>query len=78
MCSSDLDIFTVDLSGNLTRLTQDQGSNKDPTWSPDGRYVAFLSNREGGWKVWIMTDDGRYQFPISDSAGGYATPDWGR
>jgi TolB protein len=72
------DIFTVDLQGNVSRLTQDQGSNKDPTWSPDGRYVAFLSNRAGGWKVWIMTDDGRYQFPITESAGGYATPDWGR
>lgn len=70
------DIFTVDLSGNLARLTQDQGSNKDPTWSPDGRYIAFLSNREGGWRVFIMTDDGRYQFPISEP-GAYATPDWG-
>jgi TolB protein len=72
------DIFTVDLGGNITRLTQDQGSNKDPSWSPDGRYVVFLSNRDGGWKVWIMTEDGRYQFPVTDHAGGWATPDWGR
>ena len=72
------DIFTVDLSGNIARLTQDQGNNKDPSWSPDGRHVVFLSNRDGGWKVWIMSEDGRYQFPITDAAGGYATPDWGR
>lgn len=72
------DIFTVDLEGNISRLTQDQGSNKDPAWSPDGRYIVFLSNRSGGWKVYIMTQDGRYQFPITETAGGYATPDWGR
>ena len=72
------DIFTVDLSGNINRLTQNQGSNKDPCWSPDARYVVFLSNRDGGgWRPYVMTEDGRYQYPISDSAGAYATPDWG-
>ena len=71
------DIFTVDPSGNLTRLTQDQGNNKDPSWSPDGRYLVFLSSREGEWKVFIMTDDGRYQFALTESAGTWATPDWG-
>lgn len=71
------DLFVVDLQGSITRLTQDQGNNKDPAWSPDGRHIAFLSNRDGGWKVWIMTEDGRYQFPITDGAAAYATPDWG-
>ncbi len=71
------DLFVVDLQGNIQRLTQDQGNNKDPAWSPDGRHIAFLSSRDGGWKVWIMTEDGRYQFPITDSAAAYATPDWG-
>lgn len=72
------DIFVVDMEGNIARLTQDQGSNKDPSWSPDGRHVVFLSKRTGGWKVWIMTEDGRYQFPITKKAAAYATPDWGR
>lgn len=71
------DIFVVDLDGNITRLTQNQGGNKDPSWSPDGRHVVFLSKRTGKWKVWIMTEDGRYQFPITTEAGAYATPDWG-
>jgi len=71
------DIFVVDLEGAIMRLTQDQGSNKDPAWSPDGRHIVFLSNRMSGWKVWIMTEDGRYQFPVTKGKGGYATPDWG-
>lgn len=71
------DIFTVDLMGNITRLTQNQGSNKDPSWSPDGRYIVFVSSRDGGWKIWIMTSDGRYQHPITEKFGVYSTPDWG-
>lgn len=36
------DIFSVSESGEMRRLTQDQGFNKDPSWSRDGRYVAFI------------------------------------
>lgn len=71
------DIFSIDLAGNMTRLTQEQGNNRDPAWSPDGRYIVFLSDRTGRWKVWIMTEDGRYQFPITEKAMEFATPDWG-
>lgn len=70
------DIFTVDLGGNLARLTQQQGSNKDPAWSPDGRWLVFLSDRAGKWRVWIMTEDGRWQYPITDKAEAWGTPDW--
>jgi TolB protein len=70
------DLFVADLDGNISRLTQDQGNNKDAAWSPDGRYFVFLSDRTGGWKVWIMTEDGRYQFPISADEGWFGTPDW--
>lgn len=69
------DIFTVDLEGNISRLTQDQGNNRDPTWSPNGRYLAFTSDREGGNQLWIMTADGRWQFRIGDR-GGVSTPTW--
>lgn len=70
------DLFVVDLEGNISRLTQEQGNNKDGAWSPDGRYLVFLSDRTGDWQVWIMTEDGRYQFPISPDRGRFGTPDW--
>jgi len=70
------DLFFVDLEGNISRLTQEQGNNKDGAWSPDGRYLVFLSDRTGKWKVWIMTADGRWQFPISSDDGWFGTPDW--
>jgi TolB protein len=72
------DVFVTDLGGNITRVTQDQGNNKDPTWSPDGRHLAFVSDRDGRWKIFVSTADGRYQFPITDKIGSFSTLFWTR
>jgi len=46
--SGGLDIFTVNISTQeYTRITQGQGTNKDPAFSPDCRMIAFWSNRGG-------------------------------
>ena len=72
------DVFVTDLEGNVQRITQDQGSNKDPAFSPDGRHIVFVSSRGGGWRIWLSTADGRYQFPVTEKAGGYSTLFWAR
>ena len=72
------DIFVTDLDGNVLRITQDQGSNKDPAFSPDGRHIVFVSSRDSGWRIWLSTADGRYQFPITRRAGGYSTLSWAK
>lgn len=79
MTDGGSDIFTVDMSGTMVRITQDQGVNTDPCWSPDGRYIAFVSRRKDhGKKIWLASADGRWQFPITKRNGGYSTPRWGR
>jgi len=43
-----MDVFTVNVATQqYTRLTQGQGTNKDPAFSPDCRMVAFYSSRGG-------------------------------
>jgi eukaryotic-like serine/threonine-protein kinase len=44
-------------NGSLTRLTL-TGSSDRPTWSPDGRTVAYLGNRGGKRTVWMRRADG--------------------
>jgi dipeptidyl aminopeptidase/acylaminoacyl peptidase len=43
------------VTGAARNLTGRQGSNWDPSWSPDGRYLAFLSDRDGSGqaRLWL-------------------------
>jgi dipeptidyl aminopeptidase/acylaminoacyl peptidase len=40
--------------GPARRLTAGQNRDTEPSFSPDGRSVAFLSNREGGSQIWTI------------------------
>ncbi len=39
-------------------------NNVAPAWSPDGSQIAFLTDRTGGWQVWLMAADGSNQRPL--------------
>jgi len=53
------DVFTLNLqTQQYTRLTQGQGTNKDPAFSPDCRMVAFYSSRGG---IFISNPEGLNQ-----------------
>jgi TolB protein len=68
------DIVTVNLkTGEYKRLTQGQGVNQDPTFSPDCRMVAFVSSRGG---VFVSNPDGLNQIKILN--GNVSTVRWGR
>jgi Tol biopolymer transport system component len=43
------DVWVYDIERDVsTRLTFESGYDADPVWSPDGRYVAFVSDRDDG------------------------------
>ncbi|HPH68316.1 MAG TPA: S9 family peptidase [Kofleriaceae bacterium] len=54
---SDLWLAAVDGSSNR-RLTAAPESESSPTWSPDGKYVYFLSSRGGSSQVWRIAPNG--------------------
>ncbi|QDU33198.1 translocation protein TolB [Poriferisphaera corsica] len=45
-------------SASLIQLTNDPAEDRMPTFSPDGKLIAFSSNRSGNWDIYIMDSDG--------------------
>ncbi len=57
--TSSMDIWLWDLDrGIRTRLSFDTGVDRTPIWSPDGREVAFYSNRADGRGIYARLADG--------------------
>ncbi|HEX2253467.1 MAG TPA: S41 family peptidase [Thermoanaerobaculia bacterium] len=54
------DVFTVPVEhGSVRNLTRSSGAHdKWAAWSPDGRWIAYLSDADGEEEVWIVAQDG--------------------
>jgi len=52
-------IYVVRTDGTgLRQVTDDGFKNIAPRWSPDGKQIAFYSNRSGPYQVWLIHPDG--------------------
>ena len=49
-------LFVTDLDGTLTQVTDGERSHGDPEWSPDGRSLAFVSERHDTWGDDLASD----------------------
>ncbi|WP_455627965.1 S41 family peptidase [Parabacteroides chinchillae] len=53
------DIYTVlSTGGKATQLTTNPAHDMQPVWSPDGSKIAFASNRNGSFDIYIMDKEG--------------------
>ena len=43
---------------NVRRLTSHRAMDYWPVWSPDGKRLAFTSNRDGNYEIYVMNADG--------------------
>ena len=53
----DLYVVRADRSG-LRNFTNDAAKDRNGHWSPDGRQIAFYSNRNGAFSFWTINPDG--------------------
>ncbi len=71
------ELYVMDAGGgNQRRLTNHRGKDLSPTWSPDGKKIAFVSDRnEGSFQIWVMDSDGANPVRLTDGFWD-ENPDW--
>lgn len=75
--SVHFDIYVVGSDGSrLTRLSNGPGYNAQPTWSPDGKRIAFVSDRGNGHQIYVMNPDGSGANPLTKSGTMNVFPAW--
>ena len=53
------DLFVIPaFGGTAHNLTSNPNQDVGATYSPDGKYIAFMSDRDGSWGIWIMRASG--------------------
>ncbi len=74
------EIFTIPAEkGDIRNLSQSSGSaERDPAWSPDGKYVSYFSDKSGEYRLVIEAQDGLTppREIVLPNPGHYYTPSW--
>lgn len=72
------DLYTLPIGGGTaTRLTSGMAYDAQPRFSPDGKRIAFTSDRSGGDNVWIMSLDGKDTTQVTKgNTSEYLSPEW--
>lgn len=59
-----------------SNLTKHPASDCCPSWSPDGQKIAFQSNRDGNWEIYVMNVDGTEQTNLTNHPADDCCPSW--
>ncbi len=77
--SRDSDVWMVNWAGDRTiRLTSSPVDEENPRWSPDNRYLSFVSGRyeSKGGQLWLLDRTGGEAVRLSDVKGGVSDYAW--
>lgn len=68
-------IYVMDNRG-VRRLTDGPGNDMKPAWSPDGRQIAFFSDRDGNNEIYVVDADGKNLRRLTFDPGDDKEPAW--
>ena len=72
------DLYSLPVSGGEAKqITSGMAFDSQPAISPDGKHIAFVSDRDGSENLWMCNIDGSEPKQLSkDPQGDYASPSW--
>ena len=76
---NDTDVWMVSWDGSQQiQLTSTPDGESRPRWSPDGKYLAFVSSRQGAKdaQVWLLNRAGGEAIKLTDVKGGVSDYAW--
>lgn len=71
----DNELFLLE-NGDITQLTSNDWNDEYPVWSPDGNSIAFSSDREGHYDIFLMKADGSEISRLTDAKSDEKEPSW--
>lgn len=74
--SSEIYLLNPKSGDVLRRLTQNGRIDISPSWSPDGKKITFVSDREGTPQIWLMNSDGSAQTRLTYQGKYNQSPRW--
>jgi TolB protein len=67
----------MDVSGdNVRRLTFDGSYNTNPSWSPDGLWIAYETRVNGQFDIWLIDPEGVTNVPLETNPRSDEGPSW--
>jgi Tol biopolymer transport system component len=74
---SNSDIYLINPDGSeLRRMTYSEQADFRPRWSPDGKYLLFVSTRKNGTQAWRIPIRGGEAEQLTDFSAGVNDPIW--
>src|SRR5579883_3043733 len=72
------DLYSLPVSGGEAKaITAGMPFDSQPSVSPDGKHIAFISDRDGSENLWICNLDGSDPKQLSkDAQGDFESPSW--
>ncbi|MGD8847051.1 MAG: hypothetical protein PVI54_16125, partial [Desulfobacteraceae bacterium] len=65
-----------DAGSRMRQLTSDSGIDTNAVWRPDGRAIAWSSNRSEGFQIWTMNSDGSRKRQVTHGPEIHGWPQW--